>query len=69
VPVDPAWRTPNVVALARTIYDGRAFLRMPELADALEEAVCANADVLAHCRQPVGHVRGCWAVDLILAKE
>jgi len=58
-----------VVKLAESIYDERAFDRMPILADALEEAGCANADILAHCRQPGEHVRGCWAVDLILGKE
>jgi hypothetical protein len=39
------------------------------LADALEEAGCAHADILNHCRQPGVHVRGCWALDLILGKE
>ena len=42
---------------------------MPELADALERAGCGNADILAHCRQPGEHVRGCWALDQILGKE
>lgn len=32
---DPAWRTSTVVAIARGIYDERAFDRMPILADAL----------------------------------
>jgi hypothetical protein len=58
-----------VVKLAESIYDERAFDRMPILADALEEAGCANADILAHCRQPGEHVRDCWAVDLLLGKE
>jgi hypothetical protein len=42
---------------------------MPILADALEEAGCDNADILAHCREPGVHVRGCWVVDLIPARE
>jgi hypothetical protein len=67
---DPAWLTSTVIALARGIYDDRAFDRMPILADALEDAGCDNADILAHCRDAdATHVRGCWVVDLILGKE
>jgi hypothetical protein len=63
-----AWNDGTVVKLARGIYDERAFERMPILADALEDAGCADADILNHLRQPGGHVRGCWAVDHILGK-
>ncbi len=66
---DPSWRTSTVVGLAAAIYADRAFDRLPILADALEEAGCANADVLAHCRGPGPHARGCWVVDLILGKS
>jgi hypothetical protein len=38
------------------------------LADALKEAGCDNTDILTHLRGPGPHVRGCWAVDLPLAK-
>jgi hypothetical protein len=69
VAVDPGWLTPGVVELARTIYEARMFERMPELAGALGRAGCDDADILAHCRQPGEHVRGCWAVDLILGKD
>jgi hypothetical protein len=70
-PVTPprAWLTGNVTALAQTIYDERAFDRLPILADALEDAGCDNADMLNHCRRPGEHVRGCWVVDLVLGKE
>jgi len=68
VTVDPAWQTATVVALAEAIYADRAFDRLPILADALEEAGCLNGDLLNHCRQPGEHVRGCWAVDLLLSK-
>jgi hypothetical protein len=64
----PAWRTAEVVTLARSIYDGRAFDRLPALADALEAAGCTDEDVLAHCREKGRHTRGCWVVDLVLAK-
>jgi hypothetical protein len=72
VTLDPAWLAWNdgtVPKLAQAIYGNRAFDRLPVLADALEEAGCTNADLLAHCRGPGPHHRGCWAVDLILAKN
>jgi hypothetical protein len=66
---DPSWLTPGVVALAAAIYDGREFHRMPNLADAMERAGCADARVLVHLRRPADHVRGCWALDLVLGKS
>jgi hypothetical protein len=68
VALNPSWLTETVVALATGVYTGRAFDRMPILADALEEAGCDNADVLNHCRGEGPHVRGCWVVDLVLGK-
>jgi hypothetical protein len=66
----PAWRTSDVLLLARGIYDDRAFDRMPILADALQDAGCGSEDVLDHCRAPdQAHTRGCWVVDLVLGKE
>jgi hypothetical protein len=59
------WLTADVVALARGIYADRAFDRLPILADALQDAGCADEDVLGHCRAERGHVRGCWVVDLL----
>jgi hypothetical protein len=67
VALDPRWSTADVLGLARTIYDERALDRLPILADALEDAGCANADLLGHLRGPAPHVRGCWAVDLLLS--
>jgi hypothetical protein len=72
VAVDPAWLAWNhgtVPAIARHIYDDRAFHDLPILADALEDAGCTNTDLLDHCRGPGPHVRGCWAVDLLLGKS
>jgi hypothetical protein len=66
---DPAWRTPDLTTLAGHIYCDRSFKEMPALADALEEAGCTDAEILAHCRQPGEHVRGCWVVDAVLGKE
>lgn len=64
--VDPRWLSGAVVGLAEGIYADRAFDRLPILADALEEAGCDDADVLAHCRGPKPHARGCWVVDVVL---
>jgi hypothetical protein len=66
---DPSWRTPTINALAQAAYDDRTFDRLPILADALEDAGCADPDILGHLRGPGPHVRGCWAVDLILGKQ
>jgi hypothetical protein len=68
VAVQPAWLTPGVVSLAQTIYDDRAFDRMPILGDAIEETGCDNIDILDHCRSKSAHVRGCWVVDALLGK-
>ena len=67
--VDAAWLDSAVVKIARAVYEDRAFDRMPVLADALEEAGCQDAIILNHCREPGGHVRGCWIVDLLLGKK
>jgi len=70
VALGPAWLTSDVLALARGIYDEKAFDRMPILADALQDAGCTNEDVLAHCRDGLlPHVRGCWVLDLVLGKS
>ena len=64
----PAWRTDTTLALARQMYESRDFSAMPILADALQDAGCDSPDILSHCREPGQHVRGCWAVDLVLGK-
>src|SRR5262249_45563545 len=43
--------------------------RLSVLADAMEEAGCTDDALLAHLRSPGPHVRGCWALDLILGKS
>ncbi len=42
---------------------------MPILADALEEAGCADAAILGRCQGPSEHVRGGWVVDFLLGKK
>jgi hypothetical protein len=64
-----AWNDTLVRKLAQSIYDERRFADTPVLADALEDAGCDDADLLEHLRGPARHVRGCWAVDLLLAKD
>ena len=69
--IDPAWlrwSDGTVVKMAQSIYDDRTFDRLPILADALEESGCHDTDILSHCREPAEHVRGCWVIDLVLAK-
>jgi hypothetical protein len=74
--LDPAWRTTDVLDLARTAYDERHLpagtldaALLAVLADALEEAGCSDPALLSHLREPGPHVRGCWVVDLILAHQ
>jgi hypothetical protein len=64
-----AWNNGTVCRIAQTVYDNRAFDQLPVLADALEEAGCTSADLLAHLRGPGPHIRGCWAIDLPLGKR
>jgi hypothetical protein len=76
VTLSRACLTPQVVALAQAAYEQRELpagaldpARLAVLADALEEAGCDQADVLAHLRGPGPHVRGCWVLDLLLGKS
>jgi len=72
VALDPGWLRWNhgtVPAIARRVYDDRAWHDLPILADALMDAGCDNDDVLAHCRSAGPHVRGCWVVDLLLERS
>src|SRR5262249_14974171 len=73
--IDTAWGTRATRTLAQSAYDERILpsgeldpTRLAILADALEEAGCTSADILDHLRSPGPHVRGCWAVDLVLGK-
>jgi hypothetical protein len=72
VALDPAWLARAggaALQLARLIYDNDQFSDLPFLADALLDAGCTNEALLAHCRAPGAHRRGCWAVDLLLRRE
>ena len=63
------WRTSDVELLAQHIYDTRDFTAIPVLADALQDAGCDSSALLTHLRDShTTHVRGCWALDLVLGK-
>ncbi len=64
-----SWQTPSVLGVAVSIYEGQRWEDLPILADALEDAGCTDAGLLDHLRGPGPHVRGCWAVDLVLGRE
>lgn len=68
-----AWWMIKVSETARSIALGvqaeQAFDRLPILADALEDDGCADGDLLSHLRSTSHHLRGCWAVDLVLGKS
>jgi hypothetical protein len=70
--IDPVWPAANdgaVAMLARVVYQGQTFDDLPILADALEDAGCAEQMILEHLRGRGPHVRGCWVVDRLLARE
>jgi hypothetical protein len=70
-----AWSDATVRRMAEGIYEGQ---RLPEgtldtarlaiLADALLDAGCDDEGLIQHCRGEGPHVRGCWAINLILGK-
>jgi hypothetical protein len=69
VVLDPGWLTPTVSSIAKRVDEERDFEALPILADALEDAGCADAVVLNHCREPGVHFRGCWLIDHLLHRE
>ena len=58
-----------LLGLAEAVYEESAFERLPILADALEDAGCTDERLLRHLREPGGHVRGCWGLDLVLGLD
>jgi hypothetical protein len=61
-----AWGGGAVARIARAIAEEGAFAQTPILADALEEAGCADERILEHLRGPGPHLHGCWALDLLV---
>ena len=67
--VEPAWLRCNdstALRIAQRIRDEGAFELLPILADALQEAGCDNAEILAHCRASASHQQTCWVIELLL---
>jgi hypothetical protein len=76
VSIDPDWLTPTVITLAQSAYEERIMptgeldaARLAVLSDALEESGCDDEEILNHLRSAGPHVRGCWAIDLLLGKS
>jgi hypothetical protein len=70
------WRNETVASLAEAAYERRSLPsgeldadRLAVLADAMTDAGCADDGLLSHLRSAGPHVRGCWALDLVLSKE
>jgi hypothetical protein len=63
------WNDCTVPKIAQGIYDDRRFRDLPILADALLDAGCDDEALMLHLRSPGPHVRGCWALDLVLGKS
>jgi hypothetical protein len=63
------WLTPKVKQLSEQIYAESSFDQLRMLADALEEAGCSDGEIVRHCRSDGPHVKGCWAIDLLLARS
>jgi hypothetical protein len=74
--LESGWRTFTITNLAQVVDCERQLPegtlvsdRLAILADALEDASCNDAELLGHLRSPGPHVRGCWALDLLLGKR
>ncbi len=67
-PFEQRWKSGDVVAIAKRIYEQNRFQDLPILADALEESGCDEDAILRHCREDVQHVKGCWVVELLRAE-
>jgi hypothetical protein len=70
------WDDGMVPGIAQAAYEKRDLPggeldpgRLAILSDALEDAGCTDTEILEHLRGPGPHVRGCWALDVILGKE
>jgi hypothetical protein len=66
----------TITSLAEAAYEQRNLpsghldpARLAILADALEEAGCTDEAILSHLRSVGPHVRGCWALDLVLGRS
>ena len=70
------WNDRIIPRLAEAIYEARRLAegtldnaQLAILADALVAGGCDDEILIQHCRSEGPHVRGCWAVDLLLGKR
>jgi hypothetical protein len=71
LPANPAWLTWNngtMRQLAQRMRESGESDLLPILADALEEAGCAEHDLLARCRRP-GEDNLKWLIELLATQE
>ncbi|HEY7389026.1 MAG TPA: hypothetical protein VH640_11000 [Bryobacteraceae bacterium] len=65
-----SWQGGIVRSVLHGIHDFRAYLELPILADALEEAGCTDCIILRHLRaRTKGHDARCWVVNGLLGCE
>jgi hypothetical protein len=71
-----SWNDGTVVRLAQAAYENRILpsgtpdnTRLAVLADALEEAGCADEQIWGHLRNGGDHHRGCFVLDALLSKS
>lgn len=55
-----------MLRLAQALAEGSDLAGMPRLADALEKAGCADADLLRYCREPGTQACARWLLELLL---
>jgi hypothetical protein len=70
--IDPTWlqwQAGLVPRMAAELERQRRWSDLPVLADALEEAGCAERLILGHCRAGKRHARTCWVVNFLLGRE
>ena len=60
--------SPTAKSVAEGIAERQSYADLPILADALEETSCLDVELLDHLRHGSRHVRGCWALDLVLGR-
>jgi hypothetical protein len=62
------WNGGTIHMMARQIHASGTLELLPLLADALEDGGCTSTELLTHLRARGPHVRGCYALDLLLGK-
>jgi hypothetical protein len=63
------WRTPQVVRYANRLYIDNKLDGLLALSDMIEEEGCSDKEILDHLRLDKKHVRGCWALDVVLGRS